>query len=136
MIAPSFKPIRNTALPSKFRQIRLQLAREPGHPEGDSKTGYVILAPLDTDGRIDLALWKAHREACRVVRLRRTGPDNLGHLVHRPGGSWAFKYDVAGGAGEELGYHFSDERFVLGEYVSIKEDNEVHAFRVVAVTPL
>jgi hypothetical protein len=30
------KPILNTSLPPHFRQIRLELAREPGHPEGDT----------------------------------------------------------------------------------------------------
>lgn len=132
----SFKPVRNTALPSSFKQIRLELAREPNHPEGDSKTNYIIVAPLDADGRIDPALWKIHRDACRVVRSRPNDQDNLGHVVHRPGGSWAFKYDVTGDADEEVGYHFADERFILGEYVSIKQVDQVHAFRVVAVAPL
>jgi len=56
--------------------------------------------------------------------------------VHRRGGSWAFTYDVAGDTGEEAGYHFSDERFVAGEYVSIREKDGIHAFRVTAVTSL
>lgn len=136
MSANSFTPIRNTQLPGKFRQIRLELAREPDHPEGDAHVAYVIVAPLDADGKIDAVLWKAHREACRVARLRPEGQDNLGHLVHHAGGSWAFKYDVTGNADEEIGYHFSDEKFVFGEYVSITEDGRQHAFRVVSVTPL
>jgi hypothetical protein len=68
------KPILNTSVPPSFRQIRLQLARELEHPEGDSGIGYVILAPLDPAGRIDPTLWKQHREACRIARLR---PDQI-----------------------------------------------------------
>jgi len=91
----SFKAIRNTDLPHSFRQIRLELAREPGHPEGDHGIAYVMVAPLDDAGHIDTQLWHSHREACRVARLRPGAEDERGHLVHRPGGSWAFTYDVA-----------------------------------------
>jgi len=131
-----FKAIRNTDLPHSFRQIRLELAREPGHPEGDHGIAYVILAPLDVEGRIDAQLWQNHREACRVARLRPGAEDERGHLVHRRGGSWAFTYDVAGASADESGYHFSNERFVPGEYVSIKETDGFHAFRVATVASL
>ena len=30
-------------------------------------------------------LWRAHREACRIARMRPDQEDTLGHLVHRPG---------------------------------------------------
>lgn len=130
-----FKAIRNTDLPHSFRQIRLELAREPGHPEGDHGIAYMMLAPLDAEGRIDAQLWQKHREACRVARLRPYFDDERGHLVRR-GGSWAFTYDVAGTSADELGYHFSNERFVPGEYVSIRETDGFHAFRVVTVAPL
>jgi hypothetical protein len=127
-------PILNTSLPPQFRQIRLELAREPGHPEGEAAIAYVVLAPLDDDGRIATELWKHHREACRVARLRPEQDDRHGHLVHRPGGSWAFQYDD--NLPDEAGYHFSDERFVLGEYVSINEEGKMHTFRVTQVTRL
>ena len=132
----NFKAIRNTDLPHVFRRIRLELAREPEHPSGDSGIAYVMLAPLDADGRIDRDLWQTHRDACRVTRQRPKAEDERGHLVHRRGGAWAFTYDVAGKTADEAGYHFSDERFVPGEYVSIKEKDGVHAFRVSSVQPL
>jgi len=125
-------PIRNTDLPSQFRQIRLELAREADHPEGAADIAYVIVAPLDPDDRIDAGLWKAHREACRVARLRPGAPDQLGHLVHRPGGSWAFRYD-GDTAPDEVGFHFGDEHFVGGEYVSVREEGAMHTFRVASV---
>lgn len=127
-------PILNTSLPSSFRQIRIELAREAGHPDGAPGIAYAIVAPLDDDGHIDAELWRKHREACRVARLRPKQDIVHGHLVHRRGGSWAFQYEA--GIPDEAGYHFAEERFVPGEYVSINEDGSMHPFRVVSVARL
>jgi hypothetical protein len=129
------KPILNTSLPAQFRRIRIELAREPGHPEGDSDVAYVIIAPLDADDRIDATLWREHREACRIARLRPGQQDDHGHLVHRQGGVWTFHYD-SGPKTDEVGFHFADERFVSGEYVSINEGGKMHTYRVVSVSHL
>lgn len=130
------QPILNASLPAQFRQIRIALAREPGHPEGDAEVAYILVAPLDAEDRIDAKLWKAHREACRVARQRPDEQDRLGHLVHRPGGGWAFHYDGEGELADEVGYHFKDERFVVGEYVSINERGKMHTYRVTTVSYL
>ena len=124
------KPILNTSLPAQFRQIRLELAREPGHPEGDAAIAYVIVAPLDANDRIDARLWREHREASRIARLRPEQEDALGHLVHRQGGGWAFHYDADTDVPDEVGVHLADERFVLGEYVAIKEAGKTRTYRV------
>lgn len=126
------KPILNSSLPAQFRQLRIELAREPGHPEGESGVAYVIVAPLDGDGRIDAKLWRTHREACRIARLRPSRPDEHGHLVHRPDGGWAFRYNN-GDLPDDVGFHFADERFVAGEYVSISESGKMHTYRVASV---
>jgi hypothetical protein len=126
------KPILNTSLPPQFRQIRLVLAREPGHPEGDTGFGYLIVAPLDSDDRIDPKLWREHREACRIMRLRPDQNDQHGHLVHR-GDGWALSFPEMP---DEIGFHFGEERFVFGEYVSIKEHDKMHTYRVVSVSHL
>ncbi|MFG1420287.1 hypothetical protein [Roseixanthobacter liquoris] len=120
-------------LPHSFREIRLELAREKDHPEGARNFGYSFVAPLDANGRVDADLWHKHREACRVVRFRPDEADDIGHLVRRPGGSWAFRYDVSGDEDDESGYRFGDEAFAPGEYVSIREDEEMHTYRVVSV---
>jgi hypothetical protein len=133
---PAFAPIRNTALPHAFRCIRLERARDHGHPEGDSKTAYILIAPLDADLRIDTALWRAHKEACRVVRRRPGAEDSLGHLVRGPGGSWRLHYDVSGKTPDETGYHFADEHFEAGEYISIHEADGIDVYRVASVNPL
>lgn len=128
--------VLNSSLPASFRQIRRELAREPGHPAGDAEIAYVIVAPLDLDNRIDLDLWKRHRSACRIARFRPGKDDDLGHLVHKAGGAWAFQYDVSGSRPDDVGYHFSDEHFMPGEYVSISDDGKMHTFHVVSTTHL
>jgi hypothetical protein len=133
-VAP--KPILNTSLPAQFRQIRIELAREPGHPEGDAGVAYVIIAPLDADDRIDSTLWRQHREACRIARLRPGRQEDHGHLVHRQGGGWAFHYQASANMLDEVGFHFADERFVPGEYVSINENGKLHTYRVASLNRL
>lgn len=130
------KPILNASLPAQFRQIRIELAREPGHPEGDSAVAYVIIAPLDADDRIDPMLWRDHREACRIARQRPGEQDDHGHLIHRQGGSWAFHYDAGTNTPDEVGFHFADQRFETGEYVTINEGGKMHTYRVVSVNHL
>lgn len=123
-------------LPQDFREIRLELAREKDHPAGARDFGYRFVAPLDVNGQIEPELWAKHREACRVVRFRPDEVEEIGHLVRRPGGSWAFRYDISGTDDDEAGFRFNAERFVIGEYVSVKEDDESHTFRVVSVEPV
>jgi len=127
---------QNRTLPRTFRKIRLELAREKGHPAGSASRGYIVVAPLDQDRRFDAQTWKEYRDACRVVRFRSGEDDDIGHLVHRPGGSWAFHYDIRGDEDDEAGYHFEDERFEVGEYVSVREADATHTYRVISVEPL
>lgn len=126
------KHAAQTAFPRQFYEIRLELAREPRHPEGSYKHGYRFIAPLDTEQRIDATLWKQHRDACRVVRFRPNEEDEVGHLVYREK-HWAFHYDIKGADADETGYRFADERFMIGEYVSLHEADGIHTFRVVSV---
>jgi hypothetical protein len=120
-------------LPPNFRQIRLELAREKDHPAGSAAHGYTIFAPLDKDSKIDPQLWHAFRDFCRVVRFRPDEDETIGHVIRRPGGSWAFHYDIRGAEDDESGYHLEDERFELGEYVSIREHDKMHTFHVMSV---
>ena len=136
MPSPQPRPILNTSLPPQFRQIHIELAREPGHPEGDASVAYSMVAPLDADGRIDQKLWRAHRDACRIARRRPNEADEHGHLVYHPGGAWGFHYDRDVKLPEDIGYHFADEHFVTGEYVSIDESGKMHTYRVASVSRL
>jgi hypothetical protein len=126
-------PITATALPTGFRNILLTLAREPGHPTGDRGVGYELVAPLRPDGHIDVEQWRAHRMLCRVIRFRRDETADIGHLVRRPGGSWAFRYDVIGDEADEPGFHFDDHVFAPGEYVTVSEHGVQHTYEVTSV---
>jgi hypothetical protein len=94
-----------------LKKIRLELARDKEHPEGSNRHGYEFVGPLD----------------------------ETGHLVRKPGGHWAFHYDINGDADDdEGGYRLGNHKFALGEYVSIREheDEVMRAFRVVRVEEL
>ena len=117
-----------------LKLIRLNLARTKEFPGGSARHGYEFTAPLDADGHIDAAAWKKLREKCRVRRFWADEEEDIGHLMHRPGGSWAFHYDIGGDEDDEAGYRFGSHAFNVGEYVSIRdEDGELHTFQVVPV---
>ncbi len=118
-----------------LKKVRLELARDHDFPQGSREHGYEFVAPLDADGRLDPELWKSKRAHCRVRRFWSDEDDEIGHLIRKPGGHWAFHYDIRGDAEQdEAGYRFNNEVFVPGEYVSILEqDDETRTFRVVTV---
>ncbi|KZM51642.1 hypothetical protein [Labrenzia sp. OB1] len=120
-----------------LKKIRLNLARTKEFPQGSARHGYEFAAPLDETGHIDAALWKKERDHCRVRRFWGGEEEEIGHLIHRPGGSWAFHYDIDGDDDDEAGYRFGAHAFNPGEYVSIKdEDGDLHTFQVVTVQPV
>ena len=88
-----------TALPHNFKRIRLNLARSTAFPQGSTRHGYEFVAPLDADGHIDVAQWQSDQTHCRVRRFWDGEDDEIGFLVHKPGGSeharWVFDYDAA-----------------------------------------
>lgn len=117
-----------------LKKIRLNLARTKEFPQGSAHHGYEFTAPLDETGHIDAAIWKKERDHCRVRRFWGDEEEEIGHLIHRPGGSWAFHYDIDGDDDDEAGYRFGTHAFNPGEYVSIKdEDGDLHTFQVVTV---
>lgn len=119
--------------PANFRRIRLELAREKGHPVGSSASGYVLVAPLDAKAHLDPVGWRENRDLCRVIRFRPEEPDDIGHLIRRPGGSWAFHYDVEGAIDDETGHKLDRDQFVTGQYVAIDEEHGIHTFQVASV---
>ena len=116
-------------------RIRLELARDRDFPEGSRHHGYEFVAPIDAAGHIDPDAWKENRQRCRVRHFWGGKDEEVGHVIRKPGGAWAFHYDVLGDADDdETGYRFGDHTFRLGDYVTIKEhDDTLRTFRVVAV---
>jgi hypothetical protein len=129
-----------TQLPHELKRIRLNLARSKEFPNESEQHGYEFVAPLDADGQIDVELWKKHRKHCGVRRFWGDEDEEVGRLVHKPGGSehgrWVFDYDEAADEDDEAGYRFGSHVFRPGEYVSIRdEDGDMHTFQVVSVEP-
>jgi hypothetical protein len=126
-------------LPHELKRIRLNLARSKEFPSGSNQHGYEFVAPLDHTRHIDAALWRRYRDHCRVRRFWAGSDDEVGRLVHKPGGaehaSWAFHYDPSAEEDDEAGYRFGTHVFAPGEYVSIRDhdNDETHTFRVASV---
>ena len=125
-------------LPHAFKRITLNLARSKDFPSGSARHGYEFIAPLDPKGHIDQHLWHEHREECRVRRFWDGADEQIGRLVHKPGGAeharWVFDYDPSRTEDDESGYRFGVHAFLPGEYVSIRDEHgELHTFRVASV---
>lgn len=133
MISAKEQRHANRQFPKGFAKVSLRLAREPGHPQGSQQHGYDLVVPLTATGRIESEKWKSHRDLCRVVHYRAGEEHDLGHVVRMPGGQWKFHYDVKGDEDDARGFHFADERFVVGEYVSVIEGDRPHTYQVVMV---
>lgn len=118
---------------SRLQSIRLELARTPQAPDGDPECGYEFIAPLDGQGRLDAAAWRASRARCTVRRFWRDAAEENGELLHTRGGRWVFSY-APGTEDDEPIFKFDRHSFLLGEYVSITEhDGVTRPFRVVSV---
>jgi len=118
-----------------LKVIRLELARDAGHPEGNPQHGYEFAAPLDEEGHIDPAEWKAARRFCTVRGFTPDRDDEFGRLLYGSGKRWFFHYDIAAEpVGDEPGFRFDSHAFRPGKYVSIAEhDGVTRTFRVVSV---
>ncbi len=117
-----------------LKHIRLELARDRDFPDGSRARGYEFIAPLDDEGHLDAAGWRAERDRCRVKRFWEGQPSELGRLVHKRGGTWAFDYDPSQESDDEPGFKLDKHRFAPGEYVSFREhDGVTRTFRIVAV---
>ncbi len=124
---------KQSRLPNTFHRIRLERAREAGRPEGDRRIAYSFIAPLRPDGLLDADAARTYREACVVTRFRPGTYPEEGYLRRRPGGSWAFHYDLGDEEDDDPGYRLGEHRFAPGEYVTLIEDDGEHTYRVVAV---
>lgn len=122
-----------------LKQIVLRLARNPGFPDGDDRQGYVLVAPIDSDGQIDLEEWRAHRELCEVRRFHPDPAELADGLLTHNGSHWRFHYDEVHEGEDEGGYRLADHVFLPGEYVTIASHGvnplvyivtEVNPFRV------
>jgi hypothetical protein len=82
-------------------------------------------------------LWKIYPRQCLVRRFWQGEDDQVGVLVHKPGGSeharWVFDYDKTRVDDDESGYRFGAHAMVPGEYVTLRDQDSEHTFRIVSV---
>jgi hypothetical protein len=121
-----------TELAPNFRLVSLHLARAKDHPEGEPDEGYDLLVPLDDAGHLEVDTWRSHPDLCRVRHFAQDGEIRIGRLRRKPGGQWYFDYEQ-GEADDEIGFRFGEERFVTGEYVSLKSQHGMRTYQVVRV---
>jgi hypothetical protein len=124
-----------------LQRILLHLARTHDFPDGSSRHGYDLVAPLDSDGRLNGVEWGGKRARCRVRRFWGGEPDRHGLLVHRPGGAegatWIIDYDQNRSDDDEAGYRLGTHTFRAGDYVSIRGDSgDMKTFKVADVQPV
>lgn len=121
-----------------LKRIRLTLARSKNVPEGSTRYGYELIAPLDHDSHLDVEAWKRQRADCTVRHFAEGKDDVFGMLVHKAGGAehgrWVLDYDTARTSDDEAGYLFGSHVFAPGEYVSIRNaDDQVQTFKIASV---
>jgi hypothetical protein len=120
----------------QLKRIRLELARTPEFPEGNSKFGYEFIAPLTQDNHIDADAWKSVKDHCGVLRFWGTDKQERGVLRH-VGNGWRFDYDPRDDTDDEPFFKLDRHSLAPGNYVSVTEHDGVQRpFRVVSVTPV
>jgi hypothetical protein len=118
-------------------RVVMRLGRNPGagFPDGDNDQGYVVVAPLDKDGRLDLDLWRANKADCTVDRFSPDPAEKAdGWLTHR-GSHWFFHYDEEGEGPDEPVYRLGDHTLRLGDYLTIHEaDGDDLTYKITETT--
>ncbi|RFB76567.1 hypothetical protein [Methylovirgula sp. 4M-Z18] len=129
-----------TRPPTCFYHVHLELARERGHPQGDSREGHDLLVPWDAQQHLDPVGWKAHREVCRVRHFAPPPAEDMhAQLRRKPGGHWSLDYesdDASSAEDEDSGPRRNQARLLPGEYVSIQNQGVMHTYRVTEVKQL
>lgn len=116
-----------------LKTIALELARNPGFPEGDANHGYVFRAPLNERGYFDRYQWAVVKPLCRVRRIESGEEVESGLLILNRHGKWVFSYEN-GDADDESLFKLGAHRFVPGEYIAITEhDGQERTFKVASV---
>ena len=116
-----------------------RLGRNPdaGFPDGDDHHGYVVIAPLDKDGKLDIEMWRANKEACTVDRFSPDATETAdGWLSHR-GTHWFFRYDEEEEGPDEPVFRLGEHSMRIGDYLTIHEaDGDDLTYKITETTPL
>ena len=120
-----------------FKRITLRLARNRDHPNGDPGRGYVIKAPLNNNGSLDVEEWRDQRSRATVQRFDPDpGEAADGWLTHR-GSHWYLHYDEDHEGPDEPAYRLGDHKFAVGEYITITHHGEDPlTYKITDVSPV
>lgn len=111
--------------------IRMELARNPDFPAGSLHHGYLLHAPLDRNGRLDLHEYWSGQSRAIVEEFWGDQDPKRGRLLHRNQNLWSFSFDAKD---EEPIFHFGDHVFTPGEYLTVRDiSGSDLAFRVTSV---
>jgi len=118
-----------------LKTVRLELARNQDFPDGSSRHGYELQAPLQADGHLDEAAWRSLRSSQpSVVRRFWAGEDDRHGELIRTRHGWAISY-APGEDDDEAVFRLDRHLFKPGEYVTVTEPaGAVHTFRVASVS--
>jgi hypothetical protein len=120
-----------------LHQVVLRLARNPGFPDGDYHQGYVLIAPLDADRKLDVKSWRENPSACTVARFKPGDERDAAGLLEHRGSRWFFDYVDRRDDDDEPVYRLGDHRLAVGEYITIHEsDGNVLTYRVATCEPV
>ena len=118
-------------------RVTMRLGRNPdaGYPEGDDAHGYVVIAPLDAEGKLDVELWRENKTRCTVNRFSPNEDERAdGWLTHRRS-RWYFRYDEEEEGPDEPVFRLGDHVLRLGEYLTIHEaDGDDLTFKITETT--
>lgn len=120
-----------------YSTIILKLARNPdaGFAQGDDERGYVLHAPLTSDGRLDARAYGAAFEPWTVRRIVDGHAAAIGRLARR-GAHWFIDYDPQSTGDDEPAFRLGDHCFAAGEYVTVTTGDDVPlTYRVAQVEP-
>ncbi len=122
-----------------LNRITMRLARNPdaGFPEGDDRYGYVLVAPLDRDGRLADGEWRENKEKCVVIRFTPDDPKDADGWISRRGDNWYFRYDEEDEGPDEPLFRLGDHQLRLGDYVTVHEaDGDNLTYRITESRPI
>jgi hypothetical protein len=120
-------------------RVVMRLGRNPdaGFPDGDDHHGYVVIAPLDKDGMLDVELWRANKEASTVNRFSPDATETADGWLSHHGTRWFFRYDEDEEGPDEPVYRLGDHSMRIGDYLTIHEaDGDDLTYRITETTPL
>ncbi len=117
-----------------LKTVHMELARVPGHPDGDSGHAYEFRAPLDAFGYLDKSAWPRVKAMCTVRRIEGGYEVERGLLILTGGNHWAFSY-AQGVDDDEDVFKFASHRIIPGEYITVTEhDGQARTFRIASVS--